>query len=402
MRVAAPLLERIFREEYGRCVAALITRFGNFDLAEDAVSEAIVVALQKWPDDGVPPNPGGWLTTTAHRKALDRLRREAVGVERQHAAALLVDRSPTEDTGPVTDDRLRLIFTCCHPALAPEARIALTLRLVGGLTVAEIARAFLVPESTLGQRITRAKRKIADAHVPYRMPTGSDLPARLSGVLHVLYLIFNEGYLATGSDGARDDLAGESVRLTTALRDLMPAQPEVTGLLALQLLTLARRPARLVDGALVPLDGQDRSRWDAALVVQGHALVRECLALNRPGPYQIQAAIAAVHTSASRFADTDWRQVVALYDQLLAVAPSPVVVLNRAVAVGELDGPAVALTLIEKLALADYPDWHAARGELLRRLGRKDEAAAALTEAVELTGNSARTTFFRGRLATLG
>ena len=399
--VVRPDLEQVFRAEYGRTVAALIRRFGDFDLAEDAVGEAIVVALQTWPVEGLPANPGGWLTTTARRKALDRLRREAVGSARQREAAYLQDDDPSQDTGPVQDDRLRLIFTCCHPALAPQARIALTLRMVGGLTVAEIARAFLLPERTLAQRITRAKRKIADARIPYRVPSADDLPERLGGVLHVLYLIFNEGYLGTCGPGVRDDLAAEGVRLTRALRDLAPDQPEVWGLLALELLTLARGPARMVGGELVPLDRQDRTRWDAAHLAEGLDLVRDCLASNRPGPFQLQAAISAVHCDASRFADTDWAQIVALYDQLLVLAPSPVVQLNRAIAVGELDGPGVALGLVDRLPLHDYPDWHAARGDLLARLGRRDEASAALATARDLTANQAQADLLRSRLAAL-
>ncbi|MFI7586084.1 RNA polymerase sigma factor [Spongisporangium articulatum] len=397
-----PDFESVFRAEYGRTVAALIRRFG-FEVAEDAVGEALVVALERWPVEGVPPNPGGWLTTTAHRKALDRLRRSEVGSRKESEASYLgsLPVEPLPDDGVVEDDRLRLVFTCCHPALALEARVALTLRLVGGLTVQEIARAFLVPERTLAQRITRAKKKIADAHIPYRVPSAEDLPGRLAGVLHVLYLVFNEGYLATAGSDVRDELALEAVRLTRVLHSLVPAEPEVTGLLALQLLTLARRPARVVDGALVPLDAQDRSRWDAALIAEGHALVRSCLEIGQPGPFQIQAAVAAVHTDAATFADTDWSQIVALYDQLLVVAPSPVVALNRAVAVGELDGPVVALRLVDSLELTDYADWHATRGELLRRLGRASEAASALERAAELTANEAQGTFLARRLAAL-
>jgi RNA polymerase sigma-70 factor, ECF subfamily len=395
-------VERVFREEYGRLIASLVRRFGDIDIAEEAAGEALVVALEKWPEAGVPPNPGGWLTTTAGNRAIDRIRREKQRDDKQQAALMQHDDTPHDPTGPVEDDRLRLLFTCCHPAIAPEARIALTLRLLGGLTVPEVAQAFLVPESTMAQRITRAKRKIAAANVPYRVPEADDLPERLGGVLTVLFLVFNEGYLATGDgDPVRDELTGEAIRLTRVLRSLMPEEPEVTGLLALLLLTEARRAARVRNGQLVPLHEQDRGGWDRALVAEGHALVRECLTINRPGRFQLLAAINAVHTDASSAADTDWSQVVALYDQLTRLDPSPVVALNRAVAVAELDGPEVALALVDRLPLAGYHAWHAARADLLRRLGRSAEAKAAYDAAVAATRNSAERAYLsrkRGEL----
>jgi RNA polymerase sigma-70 factor (ECF subfamily) len=379
----------IVRAEHGRVVASLIRRLRDIDLAEDAVADALVTALERWPVDGIPPNPGAWLTTTAGNKAIDRIRREAKRDAKYAEAAMLEDDTPPEPTGPVDDDRLRLIFTCCHPALAPENRVALTLRLLGGLTVAEIARAFLVPETTMAQRITRSKQKIKNANIPYKIPRAEDLPSRLGGVLAVLYLIFNEGYLASEGEGLRADLSSEAVRLTRQLASLID-DPEVLGLLALMLLIEARRPARVAEGALVTLDEQDRSRWDSALVDEGHRLVRQCLAVNQPGPYQIQAAINAVHTDAIDASMTDWSQVVQLYDQLLALQPSPIVELNRAVAVAELDGPEVALSIVDRLDLASYDPWHVARAELLRRLTRYDEARAAYDRALELTGNEAQ------------
>lgn len=383
-------VERVFREEYGRLIASLVRRFGDLDIAEEAAGEALVVALERWPSEGVPANPGAWLTTTAGHRAIDRIRREGKRDDKHRAAMLIDDDTTHEPTGPVEDDRLRLLFTCCHPALAPEARIALTLRLLGGLSMPEIARAFLVPEPTMGQRITRAKKKIAAARVPYRVPTAADLPARLGGVLTVLFLIYNEGYLASGQgDPIRDELTGEAIRLARILRALMPDEPEVTGLLALMLLTEARRPARVRDGALVPLPEQDRSAWDSGLVSEGHGLVRECLAIGRPGRYQLLAAINAVHTDAATAELTDWSQVVALYDQLVRLDPSPIVALNRAVAVAELDGPEVALALVDRLPLSSYHPWHAVRAEMLARLGRDQEARAAYDEAIALTDNSA-------------
>jgi RNA polymerase sigma-70 factor (ECF subfamily) len=386
-------ISAIVRAEHGRVVASLIRRLKDIDLAEDAVADALVTALERWPVDGIPPNPGAWLTTTAGNKAIDRIRREAKRDAKYAEAAMIEDDTPPEPTGPVEDDRLRLIFTCCHPALAPEHRVALTLRLLGGLTVAEIARAFLVPETTMAQRITRSKQKIKSANIPYRVPRADDLPARLGGVLAVLYLIFNEGYLASEGEGLRTDLSAEAIRLTRQLSSLIdsqqPEHAEVLGLLALMLLTEARRPARVADGVLVTLDEQDRALWDSALVDEGHELVRRCLAENRPGPYQIQAAINAVHTDALDASMTDWSQIVQLYDQLLALQPSPIVELNRAVAVAELDGPEVALSIVERLDLESYDPWHVARAELLRRLKRYDDAREAYDRALELTANEA-------------
>src|SRR5919107_3373894 len=350
MQATTAAVERVFREEYGRLIASLVRRFGDIDIAEEAAGEALITALEKWPEAGVPPNPGGWLTTTAGNRAIDRIRREKQRDAKHQAAFMSYDDTPHEPTGPVEDDRLRLLFTCCHPALATEARIALTLRLLGGLSMAEIAQAFLVPETTGAQRITRAKKKIASANVPYRVPGAADLPERLGGVLAVLFLVFNEGYLATGEgDPVRGELTGEAIRLTRVLRRLLPEEPEVAGLLGLLLLTEARREARVRNGQLVPLPQQDRAGWDHALIAEGHDLVRECLAINRPGRYQILAAINAVHTDAATTADTDWSQVVALYDQLTRLDPSPIVALNRAVAVAQLDGPQVALTLVDPL-----------------------------------------------------
>jgi RNA polymerase sigma-70 factor (ECF subfamily) len=383
-------VERVFREEYGRLIAALVRRFGDIDIAEEAAGEALVTALEKWPQDGVPANPGGWLTVTAGNRAIDRIRREKLRDAKHQAALMITDETPHEPTGVVEDDRLRLLFTCCHPALAPEARVALTLRLLGGLTVPEIAQAFLVQETTMGQRITRAKKKIAAANVPYRIPEPEDLPERLSGVLTVLYLVFNEGYLASGDAAPiRAELTAEAIRLTRILRALMPDEPEVTGLLALMLLTEARRESRMRDGTLVTLDQQDRHGWDRALIDEGHGLVRECLALNRPGRYQVLAAINAVHTDASSVADTDWSQIVALYDRLLALDPNPVVALNRAVAVAELDGPDVALALVDHLPLTGYHAWHVARADLLRRTGRTQEARDEYDAAITATNNTA-------------
>jgi RNA polymerase sigma-70 factor (ECF subfamily) len=390
MQEGTAAVERVFREEYGRLIASLVRRFGDIDIAEEAAGEALVAALEKWPDSGVPPNPGGWLTTTAGNRAIDRIRREKQRDAKHQAALMHYDDTPHQRSGAVEDDRLRLLFTCCHPALAPEARIALTLRLLGGLTVAEIAQAFLVPETTMAQRITRAKKKIAAAKVPYRVPEPADLPERLDGVLAVLFLVFNEGYLATGDgDPVRADLTGEAIRLTRILRRLLPEEPEVTGLLALLLLIEARHEARVRHGQLVALDEQDRAGWDGALVAEGHALVRECLTINRPGRYQVLAAINAVHTDAPTARDTDWSQVVALYDRLVRLDPSPIVALNRAVAVAELDGPGVALALVDGLPLAGYHAWHATRADLLRRLGRSAEAKQAYDAAIAATQNSA-------------
>ncbi|GAA4074210.1 RNA polymerase sigma factor [Nonomuraea soli] len=387
---------RAHREEWARLVAALTRRFGDLDIAEEAAADAFAVAVRRWPDDGVPPNPGAWLTTTATRKAIDRIRRESKRDRKHRQARMTYDDRPGTPE-PIGDERLRLIFTCCHPALAMESRVALTLRLVGGLTMAEIARAFLVQESTMGQRITRAKAKIKAARIPYRVPSAHDLPARVSGVLAVLYLVFNEGYLATGpgTDPVRHDLTAEAIRLTRLIHALVPGDGEAAGLLALMLMTEARRTARLSgSGALVPLGEQDRGTWDAELIAEGHQLVRRRLASGEPpGPYQILAAINAVHTSARDVRDTDWPQVVALYDQLAALDPSPVVALNRAIAVAELDGAEVGLALVDRLGdrLAGYHAYHATRADLLRRLERDDEAHQAYGRAIELAGNTAET-----------
>jgi RNA polymerase sigma-70 factor, ECF subfamily len=390
--------------EWARVVAALTKRFGDLDIAEEATAEAFATAVERWPADGVPPNPGGWLTTTATRKAIDRIRREARRADKQkEAAALYDDDYPPEPPAAIDDERLRLIFTCCHPALAMETRVALTLRMVGGLTVAEIARAFLVQETAMGQRITRAKSKIKAARIPYRLPYTEDLPVRVSGVLAVLFLVFNEGYLATGpdTDPVRQDLTAEAIRLTRLIRALLPADGEVAGLLALMLLTEARRPARIsATGELIALGEQDRGAWDADLVAEGHRLVRERLALRvPPGRYQILAAINAVHTSARDVRDTDWSQVVALYDQLAVLDPSPIVALNRAVAVAELDGPDVALATVDRLGekLAGYHAFHATRADLLRRLGRSGESRSAYDRAIELAGNTAETAYLTRR-----
>lgn len=402
MQSGKAAVERVFREEYGRLIASLVRRFGDIDIAEEAAGEALVAALERWPNSGVPANPSGWLTTTAGNRAIDRIRRDKQRDAKHQAALMHHDDTPHEPTGPVEDDRLRLLFTCCHPALAPEARIALTLRLLGGLTMPEIAKAFLVSETTMAQRITRAKKKIASAKVPYRVPEAGDLPERLSGVLAVLFLVFNEGYLATGDgDPVRAELTGEAIRLARILRQLLPDEPEVTGLLGLLVLIEARREARVRNGQLVPLDEQDHAGWDRALIDEGHDLVRECLTINRPGRYQILAAINAVHTEAAAASDTDWSQVVALYDQLTRLDPSPIVALNRAVAVAELDGPEVALALVDRLPLTGYHAWHATRADLLRRLGRSAEAKKAYDAAIAATQNSAERAYLsrkRGKL----
>jgi len=396
---------RAHHEEWARVVASLTRRFGDLDIAEEAAAEAFATAVERWPSDGVPPNPGAWLNTTARRKAIDRTRRESKRDDKHKEAQMVYD-DPPEPLGAIEDDRLRLIFTCCHPALAMEARLALTLRLVGGLTVPEIARAFLVGESALGQRITRAKAKIKAARIPYRVPSAEDLPARLSGVLAVLFLVFNEGYLATGpdTDPLRHDLTAEAIRLTRLIRALLPGDGEVAGLLALMLLTEARRTARIsANGELVALDEQDRRAWDAELIAEGHRLVRERLAAAAagvaPGRYQILAAINAVHTSARDFHDTDWSQILALYDQLVHLDPSPIIALNRAIAVAELDGPEVALAIVDRLAeaLAGYHAYHATRADLLRRLGQSQQSRAAYDRAIELAGNTAETAYLTRR-----
>ncbi|MFB9893325.1 RNA polymerase sigma factor [Planobispora takensis] len=401
-------ITRAHHEEWARLVAFLTRRLGDLDIAEEAAAEAFAAAVQRWPVDGVPPNPGAWLTTTANRKAIDRIRRETRREDKHKEAQLLYDDDPPEPAGVIGDERLRLIFTCCHPALAMETRVALTLRMVAGLTVPEIARAFLVRESTMGRRITRAKDKIKAARIPYRVPPAEDLPNRVSGVLAVLFLVFNEGYLASGpdSDPVRHDLTAEAIRLTRLIRDLMPEDGEVAGLLALMLLIEARRTARVSGGGeLVPLDEQDRGAWDAALIAEGHRLVRERLAAGQaPGRYQILAAINAVHTSARDVRDTDWSQVVALYDQLVRLDPSPIVALNRAIAVAELDGPEAALAAVDRLEgkLAGYHAYHATRADLLRRLGRSHTSRAAYDRAIELAGNTAEVAYLTRRRDQLG
>jgi RNA polymerase sigma-70 factor (ECF subfamily) len=378
-------VEAVFRAEYGRAVAVLVRFLGDIDLAEEAVQDAFTTAVRRWPETGVPPSPAGWIITTARNRALDRLRREARRGERHAEAALLHAPDAPPEEGPVRDDRLRLIFTCCHPALALPSRVALTLRLLGGLTTPQIARAFLVPEPTMAQRLVRAKAKIRNARIPYRVPRDADLPDRLNGVLAVVYLIFNQGY------EGHPELCAEAVRLGRLLAELMPDEPEVAGLLALMLLVDARRAARQDrGGVLVPLPEQDRARWDRDLITEGQALVRRCLRRNRPGPYQIQAAIQAVHSDAPTAGATDWGQILQLYDQLMALAPSPVVALNRAVAVAETEGPRQALDLVDTLGLDGYHVFHAVRADLLRRLGRDTEAVRAYEAAIALAESPAQ------------
>ena len=407
------MLEDVHRREWARLVASLARRFG-LDVAEEAASEAFLAAVEHW-QDGPPPNPGGWLMTTASRKAIDRVRRDSLREQKYAAAALFgtahasqdpVADAAAQDDGAdsLEDDRLRLMFTCCHPALSADARVSLTLRLVGGLTVEQIARGLLETEAAVGQRITRAKAKIAAARIPYRIPERADLPERVDAVLSVLYLIFNEGYLPGGDETLRPDLTAEAIRLTRLLSELLPQSHEPAGLLALMLLTDARRASRVsADGELVTLIEQDRGSWDSALVEEGHAIVRELIASGEPpGRYQLEAAINAVHTHARDVRDTDWEQLSHLYDHLFAVHPSPVVALNRAVVRAELDGPRVALAEVDQLDLRGYHAWHATRADLLRRLGRSSEARSAYDAAIASAANPAEIKYLRRRQASLG
>ncbi|GMQ84611.1 MAG: RNA polymerase sigma factor [Acidimicrobiia bacterium] len=402
---AATDVERVFREVYGQAVATLVRVFGDITLAEDAVQDAFVVASDRWRSDGIPPNPAGWIITTARNRAIDDLRRSARGRELHEllGAEASTLRNPGDhdwgEDGPVSDDQLRLIFTCCHPALRTEHQVALTLRLLGGLSVDEVARSFLVSESAMAKRLVRAKYKIRAANIPYRVPADADLPDRLRSVLSVVYLIYNTG----ADDPERASLRSEAIRLGRALVELMPDEPEAAGLLALMVLSESRVPARTAEGTLVLLGDQDRAQWDRTMIDEGHAIVRACLRRDRPGPFQLQAAIQAVHCNADSFEATDWPQIVALYDHLFSVMPTPVVALNRAIAIGEIEGPGAALTALDAIGpdLDDYHLMHAARGATLRRLGQRDTAKAAYERAAHLAATEADRRFLAVQIEEL-